>query len=113
MKFKKKKELKKWLLRIGIGEAIVSLYFAGFLNTLYSKNGASFSPIGIIKSMAEKGFPFGIFPVIFLVFAIVTAFVFLNVWGKDDGADPLGRKFSNSTERQVYGDSHFEEPEEF
>lgn len=30
MKFKKKKELKKWLLRIGIGEAIVSLYFAGF-----------------------------------------------------------------------------------
>lgn len=113
MKFKKKKELKKWLLRIGIGEAIVSLYFAGFLNTLYSKNGASFSPVGIIKSMAEKGFPFGIFLVIFLVFAIVTAFVFLNVWGKDDGADPLGRKFSNSTERQVYGDSHFEEPEEY
>lgn len=29
MKHKKKQELKKWLLRIGLGELIFSLYFAG------------------------------------------------------------------------------------
>ena len=113
MKHKKKQELKKWLLRIGLGELIFSLYFAGMLNTLYSANGATFSPIGIIKCMAEKGFPAGVFFVIFLILAVVTAFVFLNVWGNEDGSDPLGRKFTNAMERQVYGDSHFEEPEEY
>mgnify|MGYP002541029617 FL=1 len=113
MKHKKKQELKKWLLRIGLGELIFSLYFAGVLNTLYSTNGATFSPIGIIKCMAEKGFPTGVFFVIFLILAVVTAFVFLNVWGNEDGSDPLGRKFTNAMERQVYGDSHFEEPEEY
>lgn len=113
MRQKNKKKLKRVLIRITLIELLAALYVSGMLNTLYSSNGVSFSPLAIILSYGECGFPIGPFIIIFLIFAVVTAFVFLHVWGKDDGADPLGRKFTNAVDRQVYGDAHFETPEEY
>ena len=98
-----------------ISDLILSLYFAGFFHTALRtlSVGTAFNPIAHFKVAYQYGVP--VFWFLFCLISIGGAFTYL-LWKEykdQEGMDKMGRLFRQTQKRQSYGDSHFEEPEEY
>ena len=103
-----RKALKAWGVIV-----ILCFYFAGMFGALRYNISSAMNPSFIVKCSIEHGYPWGGFLLLLLKFSLVA---FFSIWRAIDDAgnmDKMGRLFKMATDRQVYGDSHFETPEEF
>lgn len=113
MKDRSNTAMKKKIKIAAIVSFFALLYFAGSLKTLTSGYGATFNPIKIIACCLKCGFPGKEFLLMLLVTGVAFAVVVYKLQKEGGSMDILGRKFKLSKERQVYGDVHFETPQEF
>jgi len=91
----------------------VCFYFAGMLHSLMTGCGPTYSVFKMSACMSIHGFPKTIFWFAFFVLSISELGYFINYSKAQVGMDKMGRLFKMSNDRKVYGDSHFEEPEEY
>lgn len=89
-----------------------SLFFAGFINTFGSEFGHSFSPFIILACIVQRGFPFGCFFFLLLVFGGLSTAFYQMYLKTPEQKDPMGRNFVLS-DSNSYGQAHFEQPEEY
>lgn len=92
---------------------LLSWYFAGMLHTTFSGYGHTWSPFAIASCMFQYGFPTKWFIFFAAVFGILIVAFVINVIRTNEGMDVMGRRFKMSTDRQSYGQAHFETPDEY
>lgn len=111
MIIRRKNKRNRLLLYLGLA-IIAALYLAGLLQTIFTPEPISFNPIVHIQRAMKYGFPKSHFVASLVLEGILAFFV---LFGNSESASPdvLGRKFDTSNNRQVYGDAHFETPDEF
>lgn len=93
--------------------AFLSWYFAGMLHTTFSGYGHTWNPFAIAACMFQYGFPVKWFTLFAVVFGIVIVAFAVNMIRTHESMDVMGRHFKMSTERQSYGQAHFERPHEY
>lgn len=91
----------------GLGIFLAFSYVAGMIQSW------SVNPITIIRTMLQEGFPIGPFLLLIVAFAVLGAYFYLGNHKDGVEKDVLGRNFFRSTDKQAYGDAHFETPKEF
>lgn len=84
-------------------------YLAGVLRAGFK----TYNPITILVDMFRQGFPLGYFVLLLVVFGSIAGYYYLMNHRDGTEKDVLGRNFFRSTEKQTYGDVHFETPREF
>lgn len=104
---------KKKAAAIIVFVTLVFLYLSLWINSLVTGYSLSGSPVVVIKSVFEKGFPTEIFLFFLFVEAIFIAFFYFRYLKDKEGMDVRGRAFRMSQGRQSYGESHFETPKEY
>ncbi len=114
----RKNQREKEKVRLSIGgffilSLFISFYITGMLETVGSSYGASVSPLIGMKAIVEKGFSVSTF--LFFVIVLNGSLLYMKLrykerYGKED---VLGRRFRTPKDRKTYGESHFEEPEEY
>lgn len=104
--------LKKFIL-FGLLCFIGVLYFSAFLEGIFMAHIIEYNPIVLIGIVKEYGFPTGPFIIFGIVMICGLGYAKLRLSKEMEGMDVLGRLFKMSKKRQSYGDSHFEEPEEY
>lgn len=110
----KNKEKIKQIIKFGaIVVFLACLYFTGMVFGLLRYHKACYSPITILKCFVEFGFPMRMFLIFFTVFGLAFVCGIFAYMQQLQGMDKMGRMFKMAQGRQTYGDSHFEDPEEF
>jgi len=110
---KPKKEFVQRIAAILVILLLMTVYFSGVFETLFTGYGMTFNPIEVIRCMLIYGFPTGPFIILILVMAVLAVYIVFSNYAEIKDLDVLGRNFKMSPNRQVYGDVHFESPEEF
>lgn len=109
----KNKSLIKKLVIFGVLCFIGVLYFSAFFESIFTGNGIEYNPIVLLGVIKEHGFPTGPFIILGIIIIFALIYAKLRLSKEMEGMDVLGRLFKMSKKRQSYGDSHFEEPEEY
>ena len=73
----------------------------------------SVNPIKIIGTLFEKGIPFKTMGILFIFTILAIGFILVISAKGGVEKDVLGRRFYRATDKQAYGDVHFETPQEF
>lgn len=110
----KNKEKIRQVVKFGsIAVLLACLYLTGMVFCLLRCHKACYNPITILKCFMEFGFPMGMFLIFLALFGFAFVCGIFAYIQQTQGMDKMGRMFKMSQGRQTYGDSHFEDPEEF
>ena len=103
---------KKIMLLIIIADVLLCFYISGAMDgTSYGLS--SYGPFSILKSTIEHGVSWDIFLMLFIG-SMLAIYYFYNKYKLSlFDNDPLNRKLKYASERQPYGESHFEKPYEY
>lgn len=112
MNVPKDKLKKNTLIALGAIFAI-SLYFAGFFKAIIATHTIVYNPFTMIKCCFQYGFPWGWFFLLFATLGAMLGYYYIHQLRETEGMDKMGRLFKQTTKRQSYGSSHFEDPEEY
>lgn len=85
----------------------------GLFNSASMFQARSANPIKIIRSLISDGIPFRTMGIIFIFTLLTVGFVLVISAKGGVEKDVLGRRFFRTTDKQAYGDVHFETPQEF
>lgn len=108
-----KEKMKKFLKYGSIFVGVFSLYFSGLISSLTKAHDITYNPFAMIRNAFKYGFSIGTFGLFFIVFELLLLAAVYSWLREHEGMDKMGRLFKMSQDRQTYGDSHFEDPEEF
>lgn len=103
---------KERIFHLILGGLVFILYCSNVIHTFFSMGTFSFNPITHIRCIIHYGFPVSEFITLSVIFLLIIMFSVFSDGGVTE-KDTLGRKFDMAKQRQVYGDAHFETPEEF
>ena len=110
----KGRKLMRILPVAGILCVLLSIYLAVFISSILGAGRTVKNPFEVGAWIAARGFPFFAFLVVFLLMAVIIGGVLYVFFGKlPVRKDALGRNFWTPSNRQSYGDAHFETPDEY
>ncbi|MFM9414136.1 VirD4-like conjugal transfer protein, CD1115 family [Peptococcus simiae] len=107
-----KNQQKRSVFGIVIFTQIVAVYFSLVLASIFFWQEQTYNPFKLMAQCRIEGFPFRIFAILEVLLLGFMIYGFYDFRVKYS-SDLLGRNFRLPKERNSYGESHFETPEEF
>lgn len=102
------------IIAIAVLILVFAFYMGGVMQCLVTDfMNPKYDPASVLASMKENGIPWMIIGFFALVGEAALVAGVRKLLREQEGADTLGRFFHHALRHQVYGDSHFETPDEY